>query len=50
MVKTPNKKPTKHAVVPKKERIIKLSQVEDFEIELMDWFELLEASMGKRLP
>ena len=34
----------------KKERIIKLSQVEDFEIELMDWFELLEASMGKRLP
>ena len=34
----------------KKERIIKSSKVQDFEIELMDWFELLEASMGKRLP
>tara|TARA_B100000925_G_C21722599_1_gene351568 strand:- start:285 stop:599 length:315 start_codon:yes stop_codon:yes gene_type:complete len=34
----------------KKERIIKSSKVEDIEIELVDWFELLEASMGQRLP
>ena len=34
----------------KKERIIKSSEVKDFEINLIDWFELLEASMGKRLP
>ena len=34
----------------KKERIIKSSEVKDFKIDLIDWFELLEASMGKRLP
>ena len=34
----------------KKDRIIRSSKVEDIEIELIDWFELLEASMGKRLP
>jgi predicted oxidoreductase len=34
----------------KKDRIIRSSRVEEIEIELIDWFELLEASMGKRLP
>ena len=34
----------------KKDRIIRASKVKDIEIELIDWFELLEASMGKRLP
>ena len=34
----------------KKDRIIRSSKVENIEIELIDWFELLEASMGKRLP
>jgi predicted oxidoreductase len=34
----------------KKDRIVRSSKVEDIKIELIDWFELLEASMGKRLP
>ena len=34
----------------KKERIVRSSKAEKINIELIDWFELLEASMGKRLP
>tara|TARA_B100001939_G_scaffold117515_1_gene101933 strand:+ start:678 stop:1532 length:855 start_codon:yes stop_codon:yes gene_type:complete len=34
----------------KEERIARSSKAEKINIELIDWFELLEASMGKRLP